>query len=82
MSSQLLDNHVAHERAVYVERTPPCGHACPADEDSATGGPDLVRGIYPTMATITADGFTALERDEIAERFRSLLDSMDGGLAS
>ena len=25
-----------------------------ADEDSATGGPDLVRGIYPTMATITA----------------------------
>ena len=21
------------ERAVYVERTPPCGHACPADED-------------------------------------------------
>src|SRR5688572_7464681 len=53
-----------------------------ADEDSATGGPDLVRGIYPTMATITANGFTALERDEIAERFRSLLDSMDGGLAS
>ena len=27
-----------------------------ADEDSATGGPDLVRGIYPTVATITADG--------------------------
>jgi proteasome beta subunit len=53
-----------------------------ADEDSATGGPDLVRGIYPTMATITAEGFTALERDEIAERFRALLDSMDGGLAS
>jgi proteasome beta subunit len=53
-----------------------------ADEDSATGGPDLVRGIYPTMATITAEGFTALERDEIAERFRALLDTMDGGLAS
>src|SRR3954463_6272745 len=31
-----------------------------ADEDSATGGPDLVRGIYPTMATITAEGFTHL----------------------
>ena len=28
-----------------------------ADEDSATGGPDLVRGIYPVIATITADGF-------------------------
>ena len=24
-----------------------------ADEDSATGGPDAVRGIYPTVATIT-----------------------------
>ncbi|HYF47325.1 MAG TPA: proteasome subunit beta [Acidimicrobiales bacterium] len=53
-----------------------------ADEDSATGGPDLVRGIYPTMATITAEGFTALEREEIAEHFRRLLESMDGGLAS
>src|SRR3712207_1437752 len=28
-----------------------------ADDDSATGGPDLVRGIYPTVATITAEGF-------------------------
>jgi proteasome beta subunit len=28
-----------------------------ADADSATGGPDLLRGIYPVVATITADGF-------------------------
>ena len=28
-----------------------------ADEDSATGGPDVVRGIYPIVATVTADGF-------------------------
>jgi len=27
-----------------------------ADEDSATGGPDPVRGIFPTVATITVDG--------------------------
>jgi proteasome beta subunit len=47
-----------------------------ADEDSATGGPDLVRGIYPTMATITADGFTPVPEPEIAERFRGLLDRM------
>lgn len=53
-----------------------------ADEDSATGGPDLVRGIYPTMATITDEGFTALGQDEVAARFRALLDSMDGGLPS
>jgi proteasome beta subunit len=52
-----------------------------ADEDSATGGPDLVRGIYPTMATITAEGFTPLDQDEVAERFRLLLEGM-GGLPS
>jgi proteasome beta subunit len=44
-----------------------------ADEDSATGGPDLVRGIYPVMATITAEGFTRLDDGEIAERFRVLV---------
>jgi proteasome beta subunit len=44
-----------------------------ADEDSATGGPDLVRGIYPTVATITAQGFDRVPEEEIAERFRALV---------
>ena len=44
-----------------------------ADEDSATGGPDLVRGIYPTMATITRAGFDRVDENEIAERFRALV---------
>jgi proteasome beta subunit len=47
-----------------------------ADEDSATGGPDLVRGIYPTMATITGQGFEHVEEPEVAERFRGLLDRL------
>jgi proteasome beta subunit len=47
-----------------------------ADEDSATGGPDLVRGIYPTMATITGHGFEPVTESEIAERFRGLLDRL------
>ncbi len=47
-----------------------------ADEDSATGGPDLVRGIYPTIATIGPDGFTKVEETEIAERFRALVDRL------
>jgi proteasome beta subunit len=47
-----------------------------ADEDSATGGPDLVRGIFPVVATITAEGFTKLENDEVSERFRNLLDQI------
>ena len=47
-----------------------------ADEDSATGGPDLVRGIYPTMATITAQGFTRVGEDEVEARFRALVDDL------
>jgi proteasome beta subunit len=48
-----------------------------ADEDSATGGPDLMRRIFPVIATITRDGFTRIEDDEIAERFRVLLDALE-----
>jgi proteasome beta subunit len=47
-----------------------------ADEDSATGGPDLVRGIFPTMATITAEGFERVTDEEISDRFRHLVDAM------
>jgi proteasome beta subunit len=47
-----------------------------ADEDSATGGPDLVRGIFPTMATITAAGFDRVPEAEIAERFQQLVDRL------
>jgi proteasome beta subunit len=42
-----------------------------ADDDSATGGPDLTRRIFPVIATITADGFRKLpesESEEIAEQ--------------
>lgn len=44
-----------------------------ADEDSATGGPDVVRGIYPTIATITVDGYTDVAESEIATLFEALL---------
>ena len=47
-----------------------------ADEDSATGGPDMVRGIYPVVATITARGFERVSDSEISDRFRGLLDSL------
>jgi len=45
-----------------------------ADEDSATGGPDLVRGIYPLVATVTALGFASVPDTEVAERFTTLID--------
>src|SRR5215813_5412000 len=41
-----------------------------ADDDSATGGPDLTRRIFPVIATITADGFVRLpdaESEQISE---------------
>jgi proteasome beta subunit len=47
-----------------------------ADEDSATGGPDLVRGIFPVMATITETGFERIDEDEIRVRFESLIDAL------
>ncbi len=37
--------------------------------DSATGGPDLARGLFPTMATIGADGFAELTDREARDVF-------------
>ncbi|HZQ28789.1 MAG TPA: proteasome subunit beta [Acidimicrobiales bacterium] len=45
-----------------------------ADEDSATGGPDSVRGIYPTVATITVEGYDPVLESEVAERFSDLIE--------
>ncbi|NIA24624.1 MAG: proteasome subunit beta [Gammaproteobacteria bacterium] len=37
-----------------------------AQEDTATGGPDLARGILPNVVTVTAEGFVEVESDEVA----------------
>jgi proteasome beta subunit len=37
-----------------------------ADDDSATGGPDTVRGIFPVVATVSADGYRRVEDAEIS----------------
>ncbi len=37
-----------------------------ADDDSATGGPDMTRRIFPVVALITADGYRRLPDDEVA----------------
>ncbi|MCK4176627.1 proteasome subunit beta [Aciditerrimonas ferrireducens] len=44
-----------------------------ADEDAATGGPDAVRGIYPVVALVTAEGYSRVAEDEVAARFADLL---------
>ena len=50
-----------------------------ADEDVATGGPDLVRRIFPTVAIIDSTGFRAVDDDDIAERSGALLGGPERG---
>ncbi|MDQ3681423.1 MAG: proteasome subunit beta [Actinomycetota bacterium] len=50
-----------------------------AEEDSATGGPDAVRGIYPVIATITGDGFEKLPEADVAARFAALIERRTAG---
>lgn len=51
-----------------------------ADEDSATGGPDPIRGIYPVVATITADGFTRVGESDLAGRVSTMTAGLAGQL--
>lgn len=44
-----------------------------ADEDAATGGPDLVRGIYPLVAVIDANGYRELTDDDVAARVEGVI---------
>jgi proteasome beta subunit len=45
-----------------------------ADDDSATGGPDLTRRIFPIVSVITEEGFRRLPDAEVSEIARSVLD--------
>ncbi|MGW0765666.1 proteasome subunit beta [Streptomyces sp. NPDC002676] len=45
-----------------------------ADDDSATGGPDLNRRIFPVVAVITEDGFERLPEPETEELSREMIE--------
>lgn len=45
-----------------------------ADDDSATGGPDLVRGIFPTAVTIEAEGATDVPEQRISALAREVIE--------
>jgi proteasome beta subunit len=54
-----------------------------ADEDVATGGPDLVRRIFPTIARIDTNGYEALTDEAIAALAEAELGGAErGGAAS
>lgn len=46
-----------------------------ADEDSATGGPDLVRHIFPTVAVVDRNGYVKLADTDVEARSIELLQS-------
>jgi proteasome beta subunit len=45
-----------------------------ADDDSATGGPDLTRQIFPVIVTVTEDGFNRLSDSESADYAQQVVD--------
>lgn len=45
-----------------------------ADDDSATGGPDMARRIYPVVSAVTADGYRRLSEDEVGALAQSVVD--------
>ncbi|MFE4215739.1 proteasome subunit beta [Streptomyces sp. NPDC056844] len=45
-----------------------------ADDDSATGGPDVARRIYPIVTVITDEGFRRLDDAESSEIARAILE--------
>ncbi|WP_420450309.1 proteasome subunit beta [Ilumatobacter sp.] len=47
-----------------------------ADADSATGGPDPLRGIYPVVAWIDIEGYERVPDDELAERFAAVVQEV------
>ncbi|MDQ3952409.1 MAG: proteasome subunit beta [Actinomycetota bacterium] len=44
-----------------------------ADEDVGTGGPDMMRGIYPTVAAITEAGLVEVAEPDIERLFQELI---------
>ncbi len=49
-----------------------------ADDDSATGGPDMARRIFPVVTTITGEGFSRLPEAQVADLAQRIVaDRMD-----
>lgn len=46
-----------------------------ADDDSATGGPDTTRKIYPIVAVVTEDGYRRLPEEEVSELVHEIVDA-------
>ncbi|HVF12640.1 MAG TPA: proteasome subunit beta [Actinomycetota bacterium] len=50
-----------------------------SEEDAATGGPDVLRAIYPNIASIAEEGFVEIVDADIASLFDALLEERRSG---
>lgn len=48
-----------------------------ADEDSATGGPDPIRNIYPIVSVITKDGYREIDQERVKQSFDLIMQSRE-----
>ena len=46
-----------------------------AEEDVGTGGPDLIRGIYPTVKVMTEQGIRDVEPSRIADACATVIEA-------
>jgi proteasome beta subunit len=46
-----------------------------ADDDTATGGPDLIRGIFPVVMTATAEGAQRIPDEQVAAIGRAVVEA-------
>jgi proteasome beta subunit len=46
-----------------------------AEDDVATGGPDLARGIFPVVMTVTSEGATESTDEDVASAVRSVVET-------
>ena len=44
-----------------------------SDADAATGGPDVLRGIYPIVASIDANGWSRVPDDSLASTYDTIM---------
>lgn len=50
-----------------------------AEADIATGGPDLIRGIFPTVKVISAQGIVDVTDDQIKRLLQEMIQRQGGG---
>ena len=48
-----------------------------ADDDSATGGQDLSRRIFPVVAVVTADGFERVAEEQLSDQVHAMVAERD-----